>query len=121
MWVAEGFIQQRGKEIMEDVVEDYLEELIGRSMIQVARKWSNGSVSRCCIHDLLRDLCTSEASQVNFFGINSDNDTTSSSTSLRRVALYRNVDEYETINCSIATLRSNVMVLLFYNSFVKIT
>ncbi|RWR76934.1 LOW QUALITY PROTEIN: putative disease resistance protein [Cinnamomum micranthum f. kanehirae] len=60
----------------------------------------------CCIHDLLRDLSTSEARQINFFGINSDNDATSSSTSLRRVALYRNVDEYVTINCSTATLRS---------------
>ncbi|RWR76935.1 LOW QUALITY PROTEIN: putative disease resistance protein [Cinnamomum micranthum f. kanehirae] len=31
LWVAEGFIQQRGNEIMEDVAEDYLEELIGRA------------------------------------------------------------------------------------------
>ncbi|RWR76953.1 putative disease resistance protein [Cinnamomum micranthum f. kanehirae] len=113
LWVAEGFIQQRGNEIMEDVAEDCLEELIGRSMIQVAHKRSNGSVSTCRIHDLLRDLSMSEARQVNFFGIYGDNDATSSSSSLRRVALHRNVDEYEIINRSAATLRS---VLCFSNS-----
>ncbi|RWR76931.1 Disease resistance protein [Cinnamomum micranthum f. kanehirae] len=31
LWVAEGLIQHRGNEIMEDVAEDYLEELIGRA------------------------------------------------------------------------------------------
>ncbi|RWR76929.1 putative disease resistance protein [Cinnamomum micranthum f. kanehirae] len=106
LWVAEGFIQQRGNEIMEDVAEDYLEELIGRSMIQVARKRSNGTVSKCRIHDLLRDLSMSEARKVNFFGNYADNDTTSSSSSLRRIALHRNVDESEMINRSTATLRS---------------
>lgn len=106
LWVAEGFIQERGNEIMEDVADDYLEELIGRSMIQVARKRSNGTVSRCRIHDLLRDLSMSEARQINFFGIYGDNDTTASSSSLRRVALHRIVDEYEITNCSAAPLRS---------------
>ncbi|RWR76925.1 Disease resistance protein [Cinnamomum micranthum f. kanehirae] len=118
LWVAEGFIQERGNEIMEDVAEDYLEELIGRSMIQVARKRSNGSFSTCRIHDLLRDLSMSEARQVNFFGIYGDNDATSSSSSLRRVALHRNVDEHEIINCSAATLRS---MLYFSDSKIHLS
>ncbi|RWR76927.1 Disease resistance protein [Cinnamomum micranthum f. kanehirae] len=118
LWVAEGFIQERGNEIMEDVAEDYLEELIGRSMIQVARKRSNGSVSTCRIHDLLRDLSMSEARQVNFFGIYGDNDATSSSSSLRRVALHLNVDEHEIINCSAATLRS---MLCFSDSSFRLS
>ncbi|RWR76928.1 putative disease resistance protein [Cinnamomum micranthum f. kanehirae] len=115
LWVAEGFIQQRGSEIMEDVAEDYLEELIGRSMIQVARMRSNGSVSTCRIHDLLHDLSKSEARQLNFFEICGDNDTTSSPSSLRRVALHRNMDEYEVINRSVATLRS---MLCFSDSII---
>ncbi|RWR76933.1 Disease resistance protein [Cinnamomum micranthum f. kanehirae] len=118
LWVAEGFIQERGNEMKEDVAEDYLEELIGRSMIQVARKRSNGSVSTCRIHDLLRDLSMSEARQVNFFGIYGDNDATSSSSSLRRVALHRNVDEHEIINCSAATLRS---MLCFSDSSFRLS
>ena len=38
MWIIEGFVQRRGEEMVEDVAEDYLEELIHRSMIQVARR-----------------------------------------------------------------------------------
>ncbi|KAL5748965.1 hypothetical protein ACOSP7_026001 [Xanthoceras sorbifolium] len=38
LWVAERFVQPRGRESMEDVAEDYLEELIGRSMIQAATR-----------------------------------------------------------------------------------
>ncbi|KAK3225679.1 hypothetical protein Dsin_005541 [Dipteronia sinensis] len=38
LWVAEGFVKPRGRESMEDVVEDYLEELIGKSMIQAATR-----------------------------------------------------------------------------------
>ena len=36
LWVAEGFVQKRGKETLEDVAEDYLNDLIQRGMIQVA-------------------------------------------------------------------------------------
>ncbi|RVW30659.1 putative disease resistance RPP13-like protein 3 [Vitis vinifera] len=47
--------------MVEDVAEEYLEELIHRSMIQVAgRKW-DGRVKSCRIHDLLRDLAISKA------------------------------------------------------------
>ncbi|KAJ0048888.1 hypothetical protein Pint_16379 [Pistacia integerrima] len=44
LWVAEGFVQPRGEEQLEDVAEDYLEELIGRSMIQAATRKSNGRI-----------------------------------------------------------------------------
>ena len=55
MWITEGFVQ-KGEEMVEDVAEDYLEELIHRSMIQVARRKWCGRVKSCRIHDLLRDL-----------------------------------------------------------------
>ncbi|RWR84350.1 putative disease resistance protein [Cinnamomum micranthum f. kanehirae] len=107
MWIAEGFIPQKDNSIVEDVAEDYLEELVGRSMIQAASKEANGSIGSCRIHDLLRDLSISEATQNNFFTLHNDNGTSSSSTSVRRLALYDNIDGYnEHINRSIATLRS---------------
>ncbi|RVW81232.1 Disease resistance protein RPP13 [Vitis vinifera] len=71
MWTAEGFVQGRGEEMVEDVAEEYLEELIHRSMIQVAgRKW-DGRVKSCRIHDLLRDLAISKAKDSKFFEVNS--------------------------------------------------
>ncbi|RVW81230.1 Disease resistance protein RPP13 [Vitis vinifera] len=69
MWIAEGFVQGRGEEMVEDVAEEYLEELIHRSMIQVAgRKW-DGRVKSCRIHDLLRDLAISKAKDSKFFEV----------------------------------------------------
>ncbi|KAF8398636.1 hypothetical protein HHK36_014491 [Tetracentron sinense] len=70
LWIAEGFVQHRGEETMEDVAEDYLEELIHRSLIQVGeRRRYDGGVETCRIHDLLRDLAISEAKQDKFLGI----------------------------------------------------
>ncbi|XP_058113013.1 disease resistance protein RPP8-like [Magnolia sinica] len=69
LWTAEGFVQRRGEEEMEDVAEDYLDELISRSMIQVVRRRSNGTVARCRIHDLLRDLSISEAKEERFLEV----------------------------------------------------
>ncbi|RVW81269.1 Disease resistance protein RPP13 [Vitis vinifera] len=66
LWIAEGFVQRRGKEKLEDIAEDFLYELIHRSMVQVARKKANGRVMSCRIHDLLRDLAISEARDANF-------------------------------------------------------
>ncbi|XP_010661280.1 putative disease resistance RPP13-like protein 3 [Vitis vinifera] len=67
LWVAEGFIQRRGEEIAEDVTEDHLQELVHRSMIQVAARSFDGRVMSCRMHDLLRDLAISEAKDTNFF------------------------------------------------------
>ncbi|XP_059599182.1 putative disease resistance protein At1g50180 [Vitis vinifera] len=67
LWIAEGFVQRRGKEKLEDIAEDFLYELIHRSMVQVARKKANGRVMSCRIHDLLRDLAISEARDAKLF------------------------------------------------------
>ncbi|MBA0741032.1 hypothetical protein Gogos_014206 [Gossypium gossypioides] len=68
LWIAEGLIPQQG-ERMEDVAEDYLNELIERNMVQVA-KWSvNDRVKQCRLHDLLRDLSLSKAKAESFHEI----------------------------------------------------
>ncbi|OMO90047.1 Disease resistance protein [Corchorus olitorius] len=70
LWMAEGFItSQRGEreEMMEDLAEEYLEELINRCLVQVGKMDHTGNgVKTCRIHDLLRDLCVSKAEQENF-------------------------------------------------------
>ncbi|RVW30624.1 Disease resistance protein RPP13 [Vitis vinifera] len=67
LWLAEGFIQRRGKETLEDIAEDYMHELIHRSLIQVAKRRVDGEVESCRMHDLLRDLAVLEAKDANFF------------------------------------------------------
>ena len=72
LWIAEGFIQQIGKRNMEDIAEDYLEELIDRSLIQIATKRLDEGVKTCRIHDLVRDLCITESIEEKFLEVHSD-------------------------------------------------
>uniref|UniRef100_M1AV79 SNKR2GH2 protein n=1 Tax=Solanum tuberosum TaxID=4113 RepID=M1AV79_SOLTU len=67
LWIAEGFIP-RGEARMEDVAEGFLNELIRRSLVQVANTFWEG-VTECRVHDLLRDLAIQKALEVNFFDI----------------------------------------------------
>ncbi|XP_022738680.1 putative disease resistance protein At1g50180 [Durio zibethinus] len=69
LWVAEGFVQPRGEEPLEDVAEDYLVELVGRSMVQITAKKLNGRIKTVRIHDLLRELATKKAKEDRFFDI----------------------------------------------------
>ncbi|KAH0757107.1 hypothetical protein KY290_020600 [Solanum tuberosum] len=67
LWMAERFIP-RGEEIMEDVAEGFLNELIRRSLVQVADTfWER--VIACRVHDLHHDLAIQKALEVNFFDI----------------------------------------------------
>ncbi|KAI3463732.1 hypothetical protein Pfo_020395, partial [Paulownia fortunei] len=69
LWVAEGFIKQTKVKILEEVAEEYLEDLIDRILILVRKRGSSGKVKTCNIHDLLRDLCRREAHKDKFLCI----------------------------------------------------
>ncbi|KAH7524985.1 hypothetical protein FEM48_Zijuj06G0177300 [Ziziphus jujuba var. spinosa] len=53
-WIAEGFVTPKGDETVEVVAEEYLTELIHRSLVQISRSSLSGKVKECCIHDFLR-------------------------------------------------------------------
>nr|QRQ90287.1 late blight resistance protein Rpi-amr1_3408 [Solanum nigrescens] len=61
LWIAEQFVKARSNKNLEVVAEEYLEELIDRSLILSGRQRANGRMKTCKIHDLLRQLCLSEA------------------------------------------------------------
>ncbi|XP_057756610.1 disease resistance protein RPP13-like [Arachis stenosperma] len=61
LWIAEGLIQAPKTGILdapelEDIAEEYLNELVDRSLVLVAKRRSDGGVKSCRIHDLLLDL-----------------------------------------------------------------
>ncbi|KAJ4803883.1 Disease resistance family protein [Rhynchospora pubera] len=89
MWVAEGFIPEKNGTTMEETAENYLEELVQRSMIQVVERNLSGSIKHCRIHDLLRDLAIEKAKENNFLQIISNRGDTCSNSSpmVRRAAL----------------------------------
>ncbi|CAK9160928.1 unnamed protein product [Ilex paraguariensis] len=103
--VAEGLIPQQRGERMEDVAEDYLNELIDRNMVQVARMSRTERVKECRVHDLLRKLSISKAKAENFFEIHGNLSSLPSSSS-RRHAIYSNFDWYASLSHSTKLLRS---------------
>ncbi|XP_058084512.1 disease resistance protein RPP8-like [Magnolia sinica] len=106
MWIAEGFVQQRGEEEMEDVAEDYLEELINRSMIQVVERNSNGTAKKCRIHDLLRDLSISKAKEERFLSVYGNIPPTAPTMPRRLAITSHGISKYISLNRSTLHLRS---------------
>ncbi|KAF8724247.1 hypothetical protein HU200_021271 [Digitaria exilis] len=74
LWVAEGFIEDRGAMSMEEVAESYLIELVHRSMLQVTERNSFGRIRRFRMHDLVRELAIKLSEKESF---NSTYDDTS--------------------------------------------
>ncbi|KAJ0824911.1 putative virus X resistance protein-like, coiled-coil [Helianthus annuus] len=62
LWVAEGFV----KPDTENVAEEYLVDLIDRSLVIVDQKRSDGGVKVCRVHDLLHDLCLKKSKEEKF-------------------------------------------------------
>ncbi|XP_073148137.1 putative disease resistance RPP13-like protein 3 [Henckelia pumila] len=69
LWVAEGFVQESGQECLEDIAEEYLEDLVDRNLVLVVKKRANGRIKTCRIHDMLRDLCIKEGAQEKFLQV----------------------------------------------------
>ncbi|XXG72351.1 hypothetical protein AAC387_Pa07g1474 [Persea americana] len=107
MWIAEGFVLGRGDETMEDVAEDYLLELIHRSLIQVAERSSSGRVKKCRIHDMLRDLAIKKAREDQFLEVYSGNIHSASPTTARRLSItHHDFCGHISLNHSASHLRS---------------
>ncbi|XP_038979104.1 disease resistance protein RPM1-like [Phoenix dactylifera] len=72
LWVAEGFVEERGSSTMEEVAEDYLKELIHRCMLQVVKRNQFGRIKHCRMHDLVRELAVSLSKKENFSAVLDD-------------------------------------------------
>ncbi|KAL0418069.1 UNVERIFIED_CONTAM: putative late blight resistance proteinR1A-10 [Sesamum radiatum] len=69
LWIAEGFVLPVRSKCLEDVANDYLEDLVNRNLILVGKRRLNGRIKTCRIHDLLRELCMIEAQNKNFLHV----------------------------------------------------
>lgn len=110
LWVAEGFLPQEGGETAEDVAQRYLNELIGRCMIQVGMVSSLGRVKTIRIHDLLRELSVYKAKE-EYFGDMASSSSTSQLTKSRRHSIHSCHERYDFFKHIAGYSRS----LLFFN------
>ncbi|XP_058114376.1 disease resistance protein RPP8-like [Magnolia sinica] len=106
LWAAEGFLQQRGNETAEKVGQDFLNELIQRSIIQLAKRSSNGGIKSCRIHDLMRDLSISKAKEGMFIQVHHGNSNDPASRARRLVIHHNALSECTSLNSSTSHCRS---------------
>ncbi|WJX30563.1 hypothetical protein P8452_19087 [Trifolium repens] len=65
-WIAEGFVKSDERRTSEQVAEEYLSELIQRSMVQVSEVNFEGRDHACQVHDLLRDVIIRKMNDLSF-------------------------------------------------------
>jgi disease resistance protein RPM1 len=95
MWVAEGFVQEKQGMTSFEIGEGYFNELVNRSMIQMAEKEDMLAshlvimTCGCRVHDMVLDLICSISSEENFVTILEKNggESSSSQGKVRRLAL----------------------------------
>ncbi|XP_075081870.1 putative late blight resistance protein homolog R1A-3 [Nicotiana tabacum] len=69
LWVSEGFLRRDEVKKPEDVAEDYLNDLIGRSLVMEARRSSKGGLKSCRIHDYLYHFCRDKSKAEKFLPV----------------------------------------------------
>ncbi|KAL7218019.1 hypothetical protein ACSBR2_011284 [Camellia fascicularis] len=65
LWVAEGFVVTKAGMTKEEVAEGYLNELINRSLVQVAERRRDRRVATYRIHNLWREIIVSKSGEQN--------------------------------------------------------
>ena len=110
LWIAEGFVEGKKGMSLEQRAEEYLNELIHRSMVQLSKVDDRGRIRRCKVHDLMREIILKKAEELSFCHVLGDEDS-SFNGKFRRGSIQKgtNTISVETINRN-AQIRS---LLLF--------
>ncbi|XP_019198034.1 PREDICTED: putative late blight resistance protein homolog R1B-12 isoform X2 [Ipomoea nil] len=61
-WIAEGFVKvEEDERSLEEVGEDYLKDLVSRSLVLVDSLSLDGKIKSCKVHDIVHKFCRNEA------------------------------------------------------------
>ncbi|CDP12797.1 unnamed protein product [Coffea canephora] len=91
LWTSEGFLQKTEGKSLEDAVDEYLTDLVQRSLVTVTQQRSIGGAKTCRIHDLIREFCVEKAKEESFLQISRwENDlfTLTGPHNLHRLGIY---------------------------------
>ncbi|XP_027177922.1 putative late blight resistance protein homolog R1A-10 [Coffea eugenioides] len=84
LWISEGFMRKTEGKRLENVADDYLRNLVDRSLVMVSKQRSTGGAKACRVHDLVHEFCVKKAKEENFLHVlHSWNDLTGPSSLLR--------------------------------------
>ncbi|KAK4439821.1 Disease resistance protein RPM1 [Sesamum alatum] len=91
LWIAEGFVQPKEAKTMEEVAEDYVKELLDRSLIQVCETPDYNMPVRIRVHDILHTMIVSKSKEQSFVTITNGGDTQWPAR-IRRLAIHGSID-----------------------------
>ncbi|PNY00846.1 disease resistance protein rpm1-like [Trifolium pratense] len=92
-WIAEGFVKEERGKTLEEVAEEYLKELIHRSLVQVSSLRIDGKAKCCRIHDLIHNMILEKIEDLNFCKHISEDGQSSSSGNTRRLSIITTSDD----------------------------
>ncbi|XP_031108569.1 uncharacterized protein LOC116013047 [Ipomoea triloba] len=61
LWVAEGFVKVEGQRSLEEVAEDFLKDLVSRSLVLIDKISLDGKIRTCKVHDIVHEFCKRKA------------------------------------------------------------
>ncbi|KAK2986963.1 hypothetical protein RJ640_004924 [Escallonia rubra] len=88
MWVAERFVTERHNETLEEIAEDYLDELIQRNLVHVSRAGFDGRVRSCRVPNLVLDFLVRKSEEENFVLVLADSNS-SNNRKVRRLSVHK--------------------------------
>ncbi|XP_027075867.1 putative late blight resistance protein homolog R1A-10 [Coffea arabica] len=69
LWISEGFVRKTEEKSLEDVADDYLKDLVDRSLVMVSEQRTMGGAKTCQLHDLVNEFCVKKAKEENFLHV----------------------------------------------------
>ncbi|KAL7171415.1 hypothetical protein ACSBR2_036131 [Camellia fascicularis] len=106
LWVVERFVEEKPGLTAEEVAEDYLNELVSRSMIQVVQKDNFNRVRTCCVHDIMREIIQLKSRDESFAMILLNDRRMSTDEKIHRMSIHANCKEELPSDMRFTSLRS---------------
>nr|QDX18335.1 putative disease resistance protein 1-1 [Populus ussuriensis] len=94
LWIVERFVEEKQGFTMEEVAEEYLNELVNRSLIQVVEMNYFNRVKTCRVHDLMREIIQMKSREESFVMI-ANGTRISKNEKVRRLSIHENSEEVQ--------------------------
>ncbi|KAG5244626.1 disease resistance protein [Salix suchowensis] len=94
LWIVERFVEEKQGFTMEEVAEEYLNELVNRSLIQVAEMNYFNRVKKCRVHDLMREIILLKSREESLVMI-ANGTRISKNEKVRRLSIHENSEEVQ--------------------------
>ncbi|GAY69270.1 hypothetical protein CUMW_270590 [Citrus unshiu] len=92
LWIAEGFVRYSKRPTSEQVAEEYLNELVDRSLVQVSERDISGRARICQVHDLMHEIIIRKTEELGFGRVLNGEDLSHCSKT-RRITIQRSIDD----------------------------